>query len=61
MPTHDKTIDASTLFDLTGKTALITGGSRGLGKMVAAGYLQAGATVLISSRKAAVCNEVAAE
>ncbi len=40
----------SSLFDLTGKTALVTGGSRGLGKAMARGFAEAGADVFISSR-----------
>lgn len=40
------------LFDLTGKTAVVTGGTRGIGLMLARGLLQAGASVYISSRKA---------
>ena len=43
------------LFDLTGKTALVTGGTRGIGMMMARGLLQAGARVYISSRKADAC------
>src|SRR6476619_4790740 len=38
------------LFDLTGKAALVTGGSKGLGKAMARGFAEAGADVLISSR-----------
>ena len=49
------------LFSLQGRTALITGGSRGLGRMIAAGFLKAGARVYISSRKAAACDATAAE
>jgi NAD(P)-dependent dehydrogenase (short-subunit alcohol dehydrogenase family) len=49
------------LFDIAGKNALVTGGSRGIGLMIARGYVEAGAKVYISSRKAEVCNEVAAE
>jgi NAD(P)-dependent dehydrogenase (short-subunit alcohol dehydrogenase family) len=40
------------LFDLTGKVAVVTGGTRGIGLMIARGLLQAGASVYISSRKA---------
>ena len=49
------------LFDLRGKTALVTGGSRGIGLMIARGFVEAGVDVVISSRKADVCDEVAAE
>jgi len=54
-------MDTSTLFRLDGRVALVTGGSRGIGKMIAAGYLAQGAKVYISSRKAAACEETAAE
>jgi NAD(P)-dependent dehydrogenase (short-subunit alcohol dehydrogenase family) len=49
------------LFSLAGRTALITGGSRGIGRMIAAGFLKAGARVYISARKAEACNQTAAE
>ena len=49
------------LFSLAGRTALITGGSRGIGKMIAAGYIAAGAKVYISARKEVACRETAAE
>ena len=43
------------LFDLSGKIAVVTGGSRGIGLMIARGLLEAGARVYISSRKADAC------
>jgi NAD(P)-dependent dehydrogenase (short-subunit alcohol dehydrogenase family) len=49
------------LFDLTGKTALVTGGTRGIGLMIARGLLDAGASVTISSRGAEACERAVAE
>ncbi len=53
-------LSVSTLFSVAGKTVLVTGGSRGIGEMIAAGFLANGATVYISSRKADVCDATAA-
>ena len=49
------------LFGLTGKTALVTGGATGVGRMIAEALVRAGARVLIASRKGAACEAVAAE
>lgn len=49
------------LFDLTGKVAIITGGSRGLGREMAHAFAAQGATVVVSSRKLDACEQVANE
>lgn len=48
-------------FDLTGRTAIVTGGSRGLGRAMALGFAKAGAQVVIASRKLDACETVVAE
>jgi len=54
-------MDPNTLFSLHGKVALVTGGATGIGRMAATGLMQAGAKVLIASRKADACEAVAKE
>ena len=49
------------LFGAAGKHVVVTGGSRGIGRMIAGGFVEAGATVYISARKADACNATAEE
>lgn len=53
--------DLSDLFDLTGKVAVVTGGSRGLGRAMVDAFAASGADVVIASRKADACEEAARE
>ena len=47
------------LFDMTGRVVIVTGGTRGIGRSLAEGYVAAGAKVVVTSRKAAACDETA--
>ena len=49
------------LFDLKGKVALVTGGGRGIGKFISRGLAEAGADIIVGSRKIQNCEEVAKE
>ncbi|TFK56955.1 NAD-P-binding protein [Heliocybe sulcata] len=54
-------LDVSNLFNVSGKVVLVTGGSRGIGKMIATGFVKNGAKVYISSRSAKDCEATAKE
>jgi len=51
----------ASLFDLTGRVVLVTGSTKGIGRAMAEGCARAGATVVVSSRKQELCDDVAAE
>ena len=53
-------LTTNALFSVTGKVVLVTGGSRGIGEMMAAGFLANGAKVYITARKAEACDATAA-
>ena len=57
----EATFDSTSIFDLTDKVAIVTGGSRGLGRQMVLAFAQHGADVVIASRKIENCEAVAAE
>jgi NAD(P)-dependent dehydrogenase (short-subunit alcohol dehydrogenase family) len=53
--------DTASLFDLTGKVVIVTGSTKGIGRAMAEGLASAGASVVVSSRKQDLCDQVAGE